>query len=370
MLSVNGSKYYISIPKIEKDDLENKAKEYFKDIFGQNSYYFEKFKLTTPAGVGSIPDGYVLTFNDNNESAKLYIIEYELSNKPGIDDHVGAQTNKFISALNSSSTMHKIVDTFISEIHDSSLHQYVWQAVSRKRYTVVIIIDSKNQKLIESFANFKEQPIILEFETYKSDDSEVYVFECVDVPESKLVIKESDKIEKKLKQTEKAEKITEKNQKEYKEKSDATGKNSSIGIMESIYKQVVELLKQQPNLTGSEIVKKIPKLQDYKKPANSLWSILDRYGNDEIDYTDDYPTKLYLIPSDKQKIGQRQFLKIQEALKEKPLTYNELRDAVPEFKEYKYPLNSLRPIVMRYGVEKGLIEQTNDRPLKLKLIKN
>ncbi len=68
-------------------------------------------------------------------------------------------------------------------------------------------------------------------------------------------------------------------------------------------------------------------------------------------------------------IGKEQFQRIVAALEKQPLTYNELLDAVPEFKSYSRPLNSLRPVILRYGMipGKGIIEYTNDRPLKLRL---
>lgn len=76
--------------------------------------------------------------------------------------------------------------------------------------------------------------------------------------------------------------------------------------------------------------------------------------------------------SNKKGIGELQFEKILAALKQRPMTYNELLDAVPEFKEYSRPLNSLRPVILRYGMQSGkeIIEYTKDRPLKLKLKKS
>lgn len=75
------------------------------------------------------------------------------------------------------------------------------------------------------------------------------------------------------------------------------------------------------------------------------------------------------VKSHKKGTGEEQFQKIIAALKDNPLTYNELLDAVPEFKEYSKPLNSLRPVILRYGMVPGkeIIEYTQDRPLKLRL---
>lgn len=293
MLCVNGSNYYFSTPSIEKD-LENKANKYFKNIFGSNSYYFDKFKLKTPAGTGSIPDGYVLSFSNDNESAQLYIIEYELSKKSNIHKHVQNQVSNFLNALNLIKTREGIINNFIKGIQESTLHQHIFNAFQRERYNVAIIIDEKSQKLEEQFNQMKIKPIILEFQTYRNgDNEEAYVFDC-EVPESKLVIIKSDRIAKKSKQE--------------LEKAPIKSKEKKVGIMESIYNQVVEFLKQHPKSTYSEIIDAIPELQDkgrpekYKgRPENYLWNVLDKYGTDTIGYTDDRPTKLYLITSDKQK---------------------------------------------------------------------
>jgi len=74
--------------------------------------------------------------------------------------------------------------------------------------------------------------------------------------------------------------------------------------------------------------------------------------------------------SHKKGTGEKQFSKIVAALTSTPLTYNELLEAVPEFKLYKRPLNSLRPVILRYGMGEGnkVIEYTEDIPVKLKLI--
>lgn len=285
MLCVNGSNYYFNTPSIEKD-LENKAKKYFKNIFGSNSYYFDKFKLKTPAGTGSIPDGYVLSFSNDNESAQLYIIEYELSKKSNIYNHVQKQTNDFLTALKNIKTREKIINTFFSEIQEPTLHQPIFNAFHRERYNVAIIIDEKSQKLEEQFNQWQLQfkPIILEFQTYrKGDGEEAYVFDCTEVPESKLVI--TDRIAKKSKELEKA----------------PIKSKEKEGIMKSIYNQVAEFLKQHPKSTYSEIIDAIRELQDKGRPERYLWNVLDKYGTDTIGYTDDRPTKLYLITRDKQK---------------------------------------------------------------------
>jgi predicted transport protein len=61
VLVIDGVKYNLWVPKEEKE-LEEIVKEHSKDIFGNNSIYFDlKQKLTSKSGIVSIPDGYVIS---------------------------------------------------------------------------------------------------------------------------------------------------------------------------------------------------------------------------------------------------------------------------------------------------------------------
>lgn len=64
MLIVDGVKYKPA--QINKEEeLERFAKEHYKDIFGEDCLYFDlRHKLTSKAGIASIPDGYVIKISD------------------------------------------------------------------------------------------------------------------------------------------------------------------------------------------------------------------------------------------------------------------------------------------------------------------
>ena len=85
LLLLNGVRYKIHHPTSE-DELETMVKEHAKDIFGSKSFYFDiKHKIKSKAGIGSIPDGYVINFS--GKRPKWYVVEIELSYHP-IYEHV------------------------------------------------------------------------------------------------------------------------------------------------------------------------------------------------------------------------------------------------------------------------------------------
>ena len=92
MLLIDGVKYEEWVPPSE-DEFEQVVKEHAKDIFGEQSVYFDrKQKLKSLSGVGSIPDGYVITLGD---SPQWHIVEVELSSHP-LHDHIVSQVGRFI----------------------------------------------------------------------------------------------------------------------------------------------------------------------------------------------------------------------------------------------------------------------------------
>lgn len=65
------------------------------------------------------------------------------------------------------------------------------------------------------------------------------------------------------------------------------------GLMQDQYNKIKEVLKSTP-LTYNEIVEAVPDLKTYKKPLNSLWSIIKKYGKEELETTGERPTRLRL----------------------------------------------------------------------------
>jgi len=54
-------------------------------------------------------------------------------------------------------------------------------------------------------------------------------------------------------------------------------------------------------------------------------------------------------------------------IKQRPMTYNELIASIPELGKYAKPQNSLWTIIKKFGIDKGLVEYTSDKPVKIKV---
>lgn len=112
ILLIDGVTYEVWTPASE-DEFEQVVKEHAKDIFGEESIYLDiKHKLKSRAGIGSIPDGYVIIFGDQPH---WHIVEVELSSHP-LYEHIVPQVSKFISGIKNPSTQREIVDTLYREI--------------------------------------------------------------------------------------------------------------------------------------------------------------------------------------------------------------------------------------------------------------
>ena len=93
-----------------EDELETFVKNYIEVIFGDDSIFFERSKIETKAGIGSIPDGFVLSLTED----KWYIVEVELADHP-LYNHIIPQLT-FYSAIKNYTTKRKLVDAFYDEI--------------------------------------------------------------------------------------------------------------------------------------------------------------------------------------------------------------------------------------------------------------
>ncbi|HID18344.1 TPA: hypothetical protein EYP27_02255, partial [Candidatus Bathyarchaeota archaeon] len=77
ILIIDGVKYRVWSPDSE-ERLEGMVKEHSREIFGSESFYFDiRRKIRTRAGIGSIPDGYVIDFS--GKQSKWFVVEVELS---------------------------------------------------------------------------------------------------------------------------------------------------------------------------------------------------------------------------------------------------------------------------------------------------
>lgn len=164
-----------------EDELETFVKKYIEVIFGNNSIFFEGNRIKTKAGVGSIPDGFVLSLTED----KWYIVEIELADHP-LYSHIVPQLTKFYSAIKNYSTGRKLVDTFYNEIitsaqleckfKSSGIKKELYKVLTdivNKSPDIVIIIDTKTKELEEICETLPFSVKVIVFQTYYRENSNV-----------------------------------------------------------------------------------------------------------------------------------------------------------------------------------------------------
>ena len=175
MILIDGVKYHEWTPKSE-EEFEQVVKEHAQDIFGEQSIYFDlKKKLTTKAGIGSIPDGYVIGFR---EPPCWYICEVELHTHP-LYEHIVPQITKFINGVKSFETQREIINALDREISGDpfkealvinktgsrEIYRFISNLVSRPP-VLAILIDQRTKELEEVCDSLPIEVKIVEFKTF------------------------------------------------------------------------------------------------------------------------------------------------------------------------------------------------------------
>ena len=176
MLLIDGVKYELWTPPSE-DEFERLVQEHSQDIFGEESIYFDlKKKLKTAAGIGSIPDGYVISLGD---SPRWHIIEVELSSHP-LHEHIVPQVGRFISGISNPNVQRGIVneiyeeiskDDFLKlrlrrEIESTEIYRFLTDVISRQPI-LTIIIEKDTEELREALDTLRYPQInVVEFQTF------------------------------------------------------------------------------------------------------------------------------------------------------------------------------------------------------------
>lgn len=182
MLTVNGVKYRLWHPKDEEKEFHPLVKACSKEIFGEDSIYFDvKRILKTASGIGSIPDAYVITLSQPH---RLYVVENELATHP-IYDHVVRQLTKFINGIANQNARSQIIDMLYDQIdRDNNLREQIQKTVGSTdiyRFLskllaepprIVIIIDQRSDELEEACFSLRYQPDIVEFKTFVKEGDE------------------------------------------------------------------------------------------------------------------------------------------------------------------------------------------------------
>lgn len=189
MLVVDGVKYKLWTPKDEEKEFHPMIKEHSKEIFGEDSIYFDvKHVLKTTSGIGSIPDAYVI----NLPKQELYVVENELATHP-VYDHIVKQLTKFINGVENQDARSQIIDMLYEEINrDLVLRAIVQKKIGSndiyhflsklfsKHPRIVIIIDEKTSEVEEACRVLKYQTDIIEFKTFVregADSGRAHLFE-------------------------------------------------------------------------------------------------------------------------------------------------------------------------------------------------
>ena len=195
MLIVDGIKYKLWIPKDEEKDFHPMVKKYSKEIFNEDSIYFDiKHKLTSKSGIAAIPDAYVITLSKPYE---WYIVENELASHQ-VYNHIVPQVSKFVDSIEELETQRDIRDILNNMVEqDKDIKAFIEKKTGKDSYRflselvslspkIALIIDEitpevdKASKSLKKLANTK----IIEFKTFVRDDaSNVYahLFEPIEL---------------------------------------------------------------------------------------------------------------------------------------------------------------------------------------------
>jgi hypothetical protein len=140
-------------------DLENQFEKIvlmqYKSIFGENAILFDKQKIKTATGIGTIPDAFVISPGKR----KWYIVEVELA-VHNVYQHIIPQITKFKNALENVHTRRTLTKFFDSSIENDLSKLASWVSATDDKNVfrllseildeepqLLIIIDDKNEEL-------------------------------------------------------------------------------------------------------------------------------------------------------------------------------------------------------------------------------
>jgi len=188
MLLIDGAEYQEwtldSEDKLTEDNLEQMVIEHSDDIFGPDSIYVDrKYKLKTITGVGSIPDGFAIIFNNQPE---WYIVEVELSSHD-MYEHVVKQVTKFMDGIENLDSKDNLFEAIWNGINSSYLlkhklekasgssnpHWFLSNIIKKSRPTITLIIEKEQPGLEGTLSKFSYLPHkIVEFRTFRREGAE------------------------------------------------------------------------------------------------------------------------------------------------------------------------------------------------------
>jgi predicted transport protein len=172
-----GLYYKLWTPRDEEKEFHPIIKEHSKEIFGEDSVYFDlKHKLTSKSNIAAIPDAYVVNLSKPYEWC---IIENELA-PHDVYDHIVPQVSKFFDNIEELETQKAIVDALDNEINQNEIlkeriqektgqdtFRFLSELISRPPRIVIVINEvvpeiEKANRSLKRLANTE----IVEFRTY------------------------------------------------------------------------------------------------------------------------------------------------------------------------------------------------------------
>jgi len=159
-------KYSLYEYKDEKE-LDDMIAEHSSEIFGNDSQYFNiKMKIKSKAGLGTIPDGYVIDFRKR----KLYVIEVELI-RHDLCRHILPQIATFTMALENENSIKMLVDMFLEELPENKKLQRSDLELIVKNRGILIIIDdigdpNKQTNQLLEVVDYLSKQTTIPFQTY------------------------------------------------------------------------------------------------------------------------------------------------------------------------------------------------------------
>jgi len=181
MLVIDGVRYRLETPQDEENEFHPLVEKYSKEIFGKDSLYLAVEKrLVSKAGRGVMPDGFAIVFSKPPE---MYVVEVELSSHD-LDKHIVDQLNRFNRASRNPENRKRIADRLHMEIKNDLMKEaFVRQMIGSKevykflsdlvsqQLKTVIIIEHKDEMVVEACEGLKVPPKILEFKTFAREEA-------------------------------------------------------------------------------------------------------------------------------------------------------------------------------------------------------
>ena len=145
---------YLPYKYEKEEELEEMVFEHYKDIFGENTVLLLKQKIQTSAGIGTIPDAFILSIHEK----KWYIIEVELSGHP-LYQHIVTQMTKFYNAIRNVTSRKELIKAFYNEVKNdpwkyalfqsnniNEIYKFISEVIDLMP-DIVIVIDNESDEL-------------------------------------------------------------------------------------------------------------------------------------------------------------------------------------------------------------------------------